>query len=125
MSISALLIANRGEIAIGIARAAGDLGIRTVAWPTAEYAGMNIEGAVKLGHRKELAAIEDPEARLQKFDDRVEQAYETARAVNAGTGGGIDDVIDPAETRTWIASSLRRPPPTAVREGKKYAYIDT
>jgi acetyl-CoA carboxylase carboxyltransferase component len=101
------------------------VGFFTVAWPTAEFAGMNIEGAVKLGHRKELAAIEDPEARRQEFDDRVEQAYESARAVNAGTGGGIDDVIDPAETRTWIANSLRRLPPTPVREGKKYAYIDT
>ncbi|MBT4491138.1 MAG: carbamoyl-phosphate synthase large subunit, partial [Rhodospirillaceae bacterium] len=71
------------------------VGFFTVAWPTAEFAGMNIEGAVKLGHRKELAAIEDPDERLREFDHRVAQAYETARAVNAGTGGGLDDVIDP------------------------------
>jgi acetyl-CoA carboxylase carboxyltransferase component len=60
-----------------------------------------------------------------EFEDRVERAYETARAVNAGTGGGLDDVIDPADTRTWITNSLRRLPPTPPREGKKYAYIDT
>jgi acetyl-CoA carboxylase carboxyltransferase component len=101
------------------------VGFFTVAWPTAEFAGMNIEGAVKLGHRKELAAIEDADDRLAEFDSRVEQAYETARAVNAGTGGGLDDVIDPAETRTWIANSLRRLPPVPPREGKKYPYIDT
>jgi len=101
------------------------VGFMTVAWPTAEFAGMNIEGAVKLGHRKEIAAHDDPAARKAEFDRRVEQAYETARAVNAGVGGGLDDVIDPAETRTWIANSLRRLPPVPPRTGKKYPYIDT
>ncbi len=101
------------------------VGFFTVAWPTAEFAGMNIEGAVKLGHRKELMAIKDPDERLREFDDRVASAYETARAVNAGTGGGLDDVIDPAETRAWIANSLRRLPPVPPRDGKKYPYIDT
>ena len=97
----------------------------TVAWPTAEFAGMNIEGAVKLGFRPVLAQIEDPEERLAEFTRRVDEAYETARAVNAGSGGGIDDVIDPAETRRWIANSLRRLPPVPPRAGKKYPYIDT
>lgn len=101
------------------------VGFMTVAWPTAEFAGMNIEGSVKLGYRNELMAIEDPEERLQMFQERVDKAYETARAVNAGTGGGIDDVIDPAETRNWIANSLRRLPPVPPRSGKKYPYIDT
>ncbi len=97
----------------------------TVAWPTAEFAGMNIEGSVKLGYRKELAAIADPEARRAEFDLRVQRAYESAKAVNAGAGGGIDDVIDPAETRSWIVSGLNALPPTPHREGKKYPYIDT
>jgi acetyl-CoA carboxylase carboxyltransferase component len=101
------------------------VGFFTVAWPTAEFAGMNIEGSVKLGYRKELAAIEDPEARRAEFERRVARAYDNAKAVNAGTGGGLDDVIDPAETRNWIASSLRRLPPVPSREGKKYAFIDT
>ena len=101
------------------------VGFFTVAWPTAEFAGMNIEGAVKLGYRKELAAIEDPEERRKEFDRRVERAYEGARGINASVGGGLDDVIDPAETRTWIASSLRRLPPVPARTGKKYPYIDT
>ena len=105
---------------------AGSLvGFFTVAWPTAEFAGMNIEGAVKLGYRKELAAIEDPEARRAEFDRRVAQAYDTAKAVNAGVGGGIDDVIDPAETRSWIAMGLRSQPPVEPRTHKKHAYIDT
>lgn len=101
------------------------VGFFTVAWPTAEFAGMNIEGAVKLGHRNVIAAIQDADERKKEFDRRVAAAYEDARAINAATGGGIDDVIDPAETRTWIANSLRRLPPTPTREGKKYSYIDT
>ena len=96
-----------------------------VAWPTAEFAGMNIEGAVKLGFRPVFAAIEDPEARKAEFDRRVSDAYERARAVNAAAGGGLDDVIDPAETRRWIVNSMKRLPPPPPREGKKYAFIDT
>ena len=96
----------------------------TVAWPTAEFAGMNIEGSVKLGYRKELAAIEDPEARRAEFDKRVQRAYESAKAVNAAAGGGLDDVIDPAETRSWIVRGLEALPPVLPRDGKKYPYID-
>ena len=101
------------------------VGFFTVAWPTAEFAGMNIEGSVKLGYRKELAAIEDPEERRLEFEQRVERAYEGAKAINAGVGGGLDDVIDPADTRSWIANSLRRLPPLPPRTEKKYPYVDT
>ena len=100
------------------------VGFFAVAWPTAEFAGMNIEGAVKLGYRKELMAIEDPEERRHEFERRTAIAYDSAKAVNASAGGGIDDVIDPADTRRWIANSLRRLPPVPVRAGKKYPYID-
>ena len=101
------------------------VGFFTVAWPTAEFAGMNIEGSVKLGYRKELAAIEDPEARRGEFERRVAAAYDGAKAINASVGGGLDDVIDPADTRSWIASSLKRLPPKRERTEKKYPYIDT
>ena len=69
------------------------VGFFTVAWPTAEFAGMNIEGSVKLGYRKELMAIEDPQERADEFARRVDLAYDSAKAVNAAAGGGIDDVI--------------------------------
>ena len=95
------------------------VGFFAVAWPTAEFAGMNIEGAVKLGYRKELMAIEDPEARLAEFQRRTAAAYDRAKAVNAAAGGGIDDVIDPADTRDWIASGLKRLPPAPVRTGEE------
>ncbi len=96
-----------------------------VAWPTAEFAGMNIEGAVKLGYRKDLAAIEDSGERLAKYNEMVEASYDRARAVNSAVFYGIDDVIDPAETREWITAGLRSLPPVQVREGKKRSYIDT
>ena len=85
---------------------------------------MNIEGNIKLGYRKELAAIDDPEARRLEFERRTSIAYDNAKAINASAGGGIDDVIDPADTRSWIASSLRRLPPVPPRTQKKYPYID-
>ncbi len=86
---------------------------------------MNIEGAVKLGYRKELMAIEDPEARRLEFERRTGIAYESAKAVNAAAGGGIDDVIDPArhprlDRQQSAAVGLRAP----VRATKKYPYID-
>lgn len=100
-------------------------GMMSVAWPTAEFAAMNIEGNVKLGYRNDLAAMEDPAERLRVYQEKVDEQYEQARAVNAAVGGGLDDVIDPAETRRWIVNSMKRLPPTPVREGKKYPYVDT
>ncbi len=97
----------------------------TVAWPTAEFAGMNIEGAVKLGYRKELEAIEDPEERIKEYEGMVEKSYERAKAVNAGSYFGIDDVIDPATTRKWLVAGLKSLPPTPPRTEKKRQYIDT
>jgi acetyl-CoA carboxylase carboxyltransferase component len=91
------------------------VGFFAVAWPTAEFAGMNIEGAVKLAYRKELMAIEDTEERRHAFEGRTTAAYEAAKAVNAVMGGGIDDVIDPAETRRWISNALKRIPPVPPR----------
>ena len=97
----------------------------TAAWPTAEFAGMNIEGAVKLGFRNDLAAIEDPEERLQKYNEMVADSYDKAKAVNAASFFGIDDVIDPAASRDWIVMGLRSLPPVKPRTGKKRANIDT
>ena len=85
---------------------------------------MNIEGEVRLGYRKELVAIDDAEARRGELDRRTAVAYKNAEAVNAVTGGGIDDVIDPADTRGWIVNGLRRLLPVLPRTEKKYPYID-
>lgn len=97
----------------------------TTAWPTAEFAGMNIEGAVKLGYRNELEALESAEERKALFDKRVEKAYEHARAVNGASYFGIDDVIDPADSREWVLAGLRSLPPEVARDDKRRPYIDT
>jgi acetyl-CoA carboxylase carboxyltransferase component len=74
----------------------------TVAWPTAELGPMGLEGAVKLAHRRALAAEPDDAARQRRFDALVAAAYEQGKALNAATLNEIDDVIDPAESRRWI-----------------------
>jgi acetyl-CoA carboxylase carboxyltransferase component len=97
----------------------------TVAWPTGEFGGMGLEGAVKLGYRKELAAIDDPAARQQLFEEMVARMYEHGKAVSTASHFEIDDVIDPADTRRWIAGTFGASPPTGSRVTKKRPYIDT
>lgn len=74
----------------------------TVAWPTGEIGGMGLEGAVRLGFSKELAAVEDPAERQALFDRLVAAAYEHGKALRAATTFELDDVIDPAASRAWI-----------------------
>ena len=97
----------------------------TVAWPTGEFGGMGLEGAVKLGFRKELAAVEDPVERKKLFDYMVARAYEHGKGLNMASHFEIDDVIDPAESRRWILSLLRSTPPLAPRTHKKRPCVDT
>jgi acetyl-CoA carboxylase carboxyltransferase component len=97
----------------------------TVAWPTGEFGGMGLEGAVKLGFRKELAAVEDPAARQKLFEEMVARMYEHGKAVSYATYFEIDDVIDPAESRRWITTALRSVPPPPARTGKKRPCVDT
>ena len=75
----------------------------TVAWPTSEFGGMGLEGAVRLGMRRELEAIADDDERERVFQATVAAAYEHGRGVNMAAYGEIDDVIDPADSRRWIA----------------------
>ena len=97
----------------------------TVAWPMAEFGGMGLEGQVKLGFRNELAAIEDPEARKQRYEQLVEAAYRRGKALNSGVSFAVDDVIDPADSRRWVVGALEAAPAAPRREGKKRQQIDT
>jgi len=97
----------------------------TVAWPTGEFGGMGLEGAVRLGYRKELEAVDDEAAREALFDEMVARAYEHGKAVNTASYFEIDDVIDPADSRRWISSALDAAPPPPARVGKKRPCIDT
>lgn len=77
-----------------------------VAWPSGEFGAMGLEGAIKLGYRKELEAISDPTARKALYDKMLVQAYDRGKAINMAAFLEIDDVIDPADTRSWIAAGL-------------------
>ncbi len=88
----------------------------TVGWPTAELGPMGLEGAVKLGFRRELDQIADEAERKQRVRELTAAAEANAKALNAATLFELDDVIDPAETRRLIASTLAaaagaEPPP--------------
>ncbi|MCC6435252.1 MAG: carbamoyl-phosphate synthase large subunit [Acidimicrobiales bacterium] len=110
----------------GVAMAGGSfkLTTSTVAWPTGEFGPMGLEGAVKLAFRNELAAIEDPVARKAEFDRRVDIEYRRGKAINLASGVAIDDTIDPAETRSWLANLLASVRPAPPREGKKRPIVD-
>ncbi len=96
-----------------------------VAWPSGELGGMGLEGAVRLGFRRELEAVEDPVERDALFASMVELAYAHGKALNVATAYEIDDVIDPAESRDRILAALRSCPPNPIRAGKKRNCIDT
>jgi acetyl-CoA carboxylase carboxyltransferase component len=80
----------------------------TVAWPTGEIGGMGLEGAVRLGFSKELAAVSDPVERQNLFDKLVEAAYQHGKALTSATTFELDDVIDPADSRAWIIRLLSK-----------------
>ena len=97
----------------------------TISWPTGEFGPMGLEGAVKLGYRDVLAAIEDLDERREKYEEMVAAAYAQGKATNTASMFEIDDVIDPADTRRWIVSGLKAQPPKPVRTEKKRPWIDT
>ena len=96
-----------------------------VSWPSGEFGGMGLEGAVRLAMRKELAAVEDPDEREALFQRLVAHAYERGTALSMATNLEIDDVIDPAESRARVSAALATLPSTPERHGKRRPFIDT
>jgi acetyl-CoA carboxylase carboxyltransferase component len=84
----------------------------TVAWPSAHLGPMGLEGAVRLSMRRDLEAIEDEAEREARVRELTAAAQANAAAINAATFFELDDVIDPAETRAVIASTLQAAGPT-------------
>jgi acetyl-CoA carboxylase carboxyltransferase component len=95
----------------------------TASWPTGEFGGMGLEGAVRHGFRKELEAIKDPAEREATYKFFVEQAYAMGKAMNMASYLEIDSVIDPAETRRWIMRGLKSVPASFPAD-KGRDYID-
>jgi acetyl/propionyl-CoA carboxylase alpha subunit/acetyl-CoA carboxylase carboxyltransferase component len=96
-----------------------------ISWPTGEFGGMGLEGAVRLGFKKELAAEKNPQKREELFNTLVAMHYEHGKAANMASFLEIDGVIDPKETRCWIVRGLKSIPEPQPRAGKKRPFVDT
>ena len=89
----------------------------TVAWPSGEFGAMGLEGAVRLGYRKELEAVAKGPARDALYAKLVDEQYAKGKAINVATGLEIDAVIDPAHTRVWLSAGLASAQVGATRSG--------
>jgi acetyl-CoA carboxylase carboxyltransferase component len=95
-----------------------------VGWPTSEFGAMGLEGAVRLGMRRELEAIEDAGERERAYETMVAAAYERGRGLSMASYFEIDDVIDPADTRRWIAQLFDDAQPAASSAARR-SHVDT
>jgi acetyl-CoA carboxylase carboxyltransferase component len=82
-------------------------GFFTISWPTGEFGAMGLEGAIRLGYRKELEAAQNPAERQALYERMVAAAYEDGKALNTASYLELDDVIDPADSRRWIRNGLQ------------------
>jgi acetyl-CoA carboxylase carboxyltransferase component len=96
-----------------------------VAWPTGEFGGMGLEGAVRLGFKKELDAAKTPEERAELETRLIASAYVRGSALSMASHTEIDDVIDPAQTREVILGVLSACPMPPRRTSKKRPMVDT
>ncbi len=109
--------------AMAMARGGFHSSFFTAAWPTGEFGGMGLEGAVKAGFKKELASIEDPQKREEFYEFLVAQLYERGKAINMAAHLEIDAVIDPADTRKWIMQGLKSVPERRPEEAT-HSFVD-
>lgn len=96
----------------------------TIGWPSSEFGAMGLEGAVRLGYAKELAAIEDESERQAQFDKLVAELYRRGKGVSMASFLEIDAVIDPMETRDWLLRGLSSAPPESLTKGTR-PFVDT
>ena len=95
-----------------------------VAWPTAEFGGMGLEGAVNIIYAKELEAAATPQERGELHARLTAELKRSNTAVESAAKFLYDDVIDPADTRRWIMSALKSIPAPPPRTEKKLRWID-
>ena len=96
--------------AMAMAAGSFDAPLFTISWPTGEFGGMGLEGAVRLGYRRELEAVTTEVERKALYDKLVAELYEKGKAINVASVLEIDAVIDPVETRHWILRGLDSAP---------------
>ncbi len=105
-----------GYYVMGAAACAPDL---LLAWPTAEFGGMGIEGAVNIIHGNELDAIEDEADKAALHKQRTEELKTYHTALATAQRFHVDDVIDPADTRAILANTLSAFPEASRNGGRK------
>jgi len=109
LSVPMITVVLRKAYGLGaMAMAGGSLheSFLTLSWQTGEFGGMGLEGAVKLGFKKELDALENPEEKETLYEKLVAAAYRKGKAINAAAALEFDEVIDPKDTRERIVSAL-------------------
>jgi acetyl-CoA carboxylase carboxyltransferase component len=99
--------------------------VYSAAWPTGEFGGMGLEGAVRLGFKKELDAVEDEAERKKLYEDLLAMAYEMGKATEAAAHLEIDAVIDPADTRAVILRALSAATDPKSSHAKRGRFVDT
>lgn len=87
----------------------------TVSWQTGEFGAMGLEGAVKLGFRKELENQTEPEKQEALYNKLVENAYQKGKAIKAASALEFDEVIDPKDSRVWILNALASIPESSYK----------
>jgi acetyl-CoA carboxylase carboxyltransferase component len=80
--------------------------VLTAAWPSGEFGGMGLEGAARLGYRRELEAVADPAEREALFASLAGTLYAEGKAINMASCLEVDAVIDPRDTRAWLLRGL-------------------
>jgi acetyl-CoA carboxylase carboxyltransferase component len=90
-----------------------------LAWPTAEFGGMGLEGAVNIIYAKELEAAATPEGRADLHAQLTAELKRSNTAVEGGAKFLYDDVIDPADTRDILVRTLDTLPQPAPRSRRK------
>src|SRR5690554_2022070 len=96
----------------------------TIGWPSSEFGAMGLEGAVRLGFAKELAALEDPAEQQALFDRLVGELYARGKGLSMASFLEIDAAIDPLETRDWLLRGLSSAPPESLQAGTR-PFVDT
>ena len=122
ITVPLLFVVLRKAYGLGaIAMAAGSYrsAALNVSWPTGEFGGMGLEGMVKLGFRAELESIADPADRKERYQELVDRAYQRGKAIQQAVGFGVDNTIDPADTRRLLSQTLSGISKPAVRTGRK------
>ncbi|KQO35883.1 carbamoyl-phosphate synthase large subunit [Acidovorax sp. Leaf84] len=105
-TFSVVLRKGYGLGAMGMTAGGFHAPVFTVAWPTGEFGAMGLEGAVRLGFRKELEALPEGPERDALFAKLLARSYANGEALHMAATLEIDAVIDPADTRAWLARGL-------------------